>query len=193
MYKILLGYLSTILGLVGFVPYFANIFKGKTKPHAFTWFVWSLINGIIFFAQISEGGGSGAWITGLNAIGCVAVFIFSLFKGEKDFPLFDWLSLFAALISLVWWWLTNDPTFSVILLTLTDLLAFLPTYRKGFYKPHEETASAFVISSFGFLIALFALESYNISTSLYPALLFFTDGLFALMLLIRRKQLRRKK
>jgi len=188
-YKVLLGFLSAILVFVGYFFYFRDIFKGSTKPHAFTWFAWGLINSIVFFAQVYEGAAAGSWMTGLNALGCIAVCVISFSKGIKDFPLFDWISLFASLFALVLWWLTKEPAFSVILLTLTDILAFLPTFRKGFFKPYEETVSTFAISSFQFFLSIFALGTYNIPTTLYPASIFLTDGLFVLMLLVRRKQL----
>lgn len=38
-YKIVLGVVATILGFVGYVPYFRDIFRVKTRPHVFSWFV----------------------------------------------------------------------------------------------------------------------------------------------------------
>ncbi len=81
-YKIFLGYLAVIIGIVSYVPYITNIFRGKTKPHAFSWLVWSVLTGIAFAAQVVEHGGAGSWITGSTALTCVVIFILALFKGN---------------------------------------------------------------------------------------------------------------
>ena len=188
-YKVSLGILAILVGLISYVPYFRNIFSGKTKPHAFSWFVWSVLTGIAFAAQLVKRGGAGAWVTGFTALAGFVIFLLALYKGKKDFPLFDWLCLASAFIAAGLWWYTKDPTGSIILITVTDALAFLPTFRKGYYKPHEETATTFALSSIKFLIALFALETFTLVTALYPVSLVITNGLFVVLLCVRRKQL----
>jgi hypothetical protein len=73
-YKIVLGVVATIIGFVGYAPYLRNLFLKKTKPHAFSWLVWGILEATAFFAQISKGGGPGAWVTGASAI---VVFLFA--------------------------------------------------------------------------------------------------------------------
>ena len=70
-----------------------------------------------------------------------------------------------------------------------DACGFIPTFRKAFHKPHEETLMEYALSVVKFTIALFALESFNLTTWLYPASLVLTNGLFVAMLLGRRRSL----
>lgn len=189
-YKFILGYLAILVAFVSYVVYFKQIFSGKTKPHAFSWFVWSLTTGIVFIAQIVKHGGAGAWVTGFTALACLAIFASALFKGNRKFVKLDWIFLGSALLSLLLWWLTKEPMLSVILLTLTDMLASLSTLRKSYYKPHEESATFFSFSSLKFLIAIFALESFTLTVWLYPTSLIITNALIVLVLLIRRQQLK---
>ena len=35
-YKALLGIIAVILAFAGYIPYFRDLFLGKTKPHAYT-------------------------------------------------------------------------------------------------------------------------------------------------------------
>src|SRR5436190_1326431 len=121
-YRDLLGYLSVLLGLIGYIPYFRDIFKGTTKPHAFSWFVWFVLTAIAFAVQVSEGAGPGAWTLGLTAAACLLVCILALAKGKRSFPLFDWITLVIALFSLLLWRLTNDSTASVILIAIADAI-----------------------------------------------------------------------
>ena len=41
--KNLLGFVATFLVLVGYIPYLRDIIKGKTKPHIYSWFLWSFV------------------------------------------------------------------------------------------------------------------------------------------------------
>ena len=192
-YKVILGSIAIIIGFIAYFPYFRNIFAGKTKPHAFSWFVWGVLTSIAFAAQVVENAGAGAWATGFTALACFTISVLALFKGDKHFPLFDWFSLIAAFVAMALWWATKDPTASVILVTITDAFAYLPTFRKGFYKPHEETVITFALNSIKFLIAMFALETFSLATWLYPASLVLTNGLFVTLLLVRRKQMQKYK
>ena len=98
-YKEILGALSAIIGCIGYIPYFRGIFLGKTKPHAFSWFIWGLIMAIVFAVQIVEKGGPGSWNTVLSAIACFSIAILALFYGKRTFPLFDWIILVAAILT----------------------------------------------------------------------------------------------
>lgn len=188
-YKIILGSLSVLIAFVGYIIYFKQIFLGKIKPHAFSWFIWGLLTGIMFVAQITEGGGSGAWVTGVTAFACFVIFAISLLKGEREFVKLDWLFLVSALLSLFLWWITKQPVLSVILITITDAFGASLTLRKGYYKPFEESATLFALNSIKVVVALFALESYALATWLYPTYLVIGNGLIVLMLLIRRRQI----
>ena len=58
--KTALGIFAILIGIYSYIPYFRDIFTGRTKPHAFTWFVWFLLTAIAFFAQLAGNGGAGA-------------------------------------------------------------------------------------------------------------------------------------
>lgn len=187
--KIILGILATIVGLVGYVPYFQDIFKGKTKPHVFSWFIWALLTGIAFFAQVVSDAGPGAWVTGVTAFICLIISILALKNGEKEITKTDWFCFIGALVGIVVWIKTSNPLFAVILVTLVDAIAYIPTFRKSYYKPFEETLIEYELASLKFVIALFALQSFTLITTLYPLSLVITNGLFSIMTIVRRKQL----
>lgn len=187
-YKAALGTIAIIITLVSYVPYFRNLLSGKTKPHAFSWLVWGVLNAIAFAGQIHDKGGPGAWSVGLSAVVMFVIFGISLQRGEKDIRPFDWLCLGGAAWSLVPWLLTNDPLLSVILITVIDAFGFLPTVRKSFNKPHQETLITFVLSTVKYLLVVLALQNYTLVTVLFPFAVFVMNALFVVMLLIRRRQ-----
>lgn len=174
-----------------YIPYVRDIFRGTTKPHPFTWFVWALINIIAFFAQLAAGGGAGAWVTATVATGCLIIAILSLARGERRITTLDWLCFVGALLSLILWRVSNDPFVAIVFVTLTDALASVPTFRKSYLRPHEETASTYALGVIGFALELAAFQSFNQTTALYPVFIVIMNGALVVMLLLRRRQLGR--
>jgi hypothetical protein len=191
-YKIVLGIAATIIGFIGYIPYFRGIFKGQTKPHIFSWLGWGLMEAAAFFAQISAGAGFGAWVVGFSSLTCFIVVILAFFKGEKSITLFDWLAFGGVIIGLVLWKLTNNPLAAIILICITDALAFAPTFRKAYYKPGEEKMISFFLASVRSAISLAAMGSLNLTTALYPLSLIITNSTFVSMLYVRRNKIHKK-
>jgi hypothetical protein len=187
--KEILAVIAIIIGLVGYIPYFTTIFSGKTKPHAFTWFVWGLLTAIAFGGQVAGNGGAGAWVTGFTALISFTVFGLALVNGKRDFPLADWLCLLGCMLSLALWAVTDNPLSAIILITIIDMLAFIPTFRKSYHKPDSEPAFTYALSGLKFAVAIVALEEFSVVTVLYPASLVLTNGLFVLMLYVQGKRL----
>lgn len=186
-YKIVFGILAILVGLSGYIFYFKDIFLRKTKPHAFSWLVWLVLAAISFAGQVVEGAGSGAWFNGVSIFLCLIIFLFALKYGEKNIVFMDWLSLLCAGISLLFWYFTKAPLFTMILITGIDFFGFLPTIRKSYQKPHQETAKLYFASGLAHVFSLFAMEQYSVTTSLYSSFLVVINCLFVLMLLWRRK------
>ena len=187
----ILGGLAVLVGFAAYVFYFRDIFLGKTKPHAFSWLIWSILIGTAFFAQFLNYAGPGAWVTGFSAVMCFSIFLFALKKGEKNFTLGDKLGLGAASIALLLWYFTKNPLTSIFLIILVDVLGYVPTFRKSFFKPYEETVLTYFLAGFKFFFALLALKEYSLITALYPVYLLLSNGIFAGFLWVRRKQLKK--
>src|SRR6185436_12839380 len=114
-YKQLLGILAIAIGLAAYVPYFRDLFRGTTKPHVFSWFIWAITSFTAFFAQSSRGAGAGAWIGLFSASICTIITLYAFFRGEKQITLTDRLSFFGAGLALVFWAVTNEPLSAIIL------------------------------------------------------------------------------
>lgn len=188
-YKIILGAVASALALVSYLPYLRDIFKGTTKPHTFSWLVWTILTAIGFAAQVSDNAGPGAWATGITLVIALIIFIFSLKYGKRNIVFIDWVLLAGAGLSIFLWYITSGPLLSVILITLTDMLAFIPTIRKSFVHPWEETLSSYALNLIKHPLSVLALTHISIITALYPVYLIFANIIFVTILIVRRKQL----
>ncbi|NBX65870.1 MAG: hypothetical protein EBQ96_02625 [Proteobacteria bacterium] len=189
-YQVMLGSLSSAIAIGMMVPYIHSILKGFTRPHVFTWFLWGLANGIAGVAQFMEGGGPGAWTNLVGGVMCWLGAGLGYWKyGAKDIRRADWYAFIAALIGLASWALTKDPLLSVVMITVIDMLAFYPSFRKGWEKPHEDRVYLFLVSDVKHILGLAALTSFTVTTVMFPASLVLTNTLYILMLLYRRRVL----
>jgi hypothetical protein len=176
-YKEILAGIGIVIGLISYFVYFRGIFFGATKPHVFSWFIWTVINATAFFAQLVKGGGAGAWVTATNAVMCLLVTVVALQKGEKNITKSDWVCLVMAMAGIIGWVITKNPLTAVVLVCLTDIFAILPTFRKAYLKPYEENAFSFAIDEVKFVLELIALGSFNLTTALFPIVILINDSL----------------
>ncbi|MFK8028091.1 MAG: hypothetical protein AB8C40_08560 [Gammaproteobacteria bacterium] len=177
-----------MLTFVAFIPYIRSIINNEVKPHVFSWAIWSITTLVIFFAQIEDGAGVGAWSTGVS--GCVTVLIACLAfwkRVDTSITKADWLFFFAAILSLPLWYLTSDPLWTVIILTIVDLLGFGPTIRKAYSFPYTESVLFFAIFSVRDTLVIAALENYSVTTVLFPASIVISCVTVSTIVLYRRR------
>ena len=103
----------------------------------------------------------------------------------------DWYFFLAALAAIPLWLVTRAPVYSVLLITLIDAAAYVPTFRKSRFHPEQEALFTYATNTAKFLLALAALPRQTMVSSLYPWSLVATNALFIAMVLFRRRELRR--
>ncbi|HUX80927.1 MAG TPA: hypothetical protein VMV38_01235, partial [Candidatus Paceibacterota bacterium] len=155
----------------------------------FSWFVWALMSTIAFSAQIVSGSGIGALSTGITALAGFSIAVVAIFWGEKHISKIDVISLFGAMIGIVFWGITRDPLLAVVIIIGAYALGFIPTFRKAYVRPCEETEVTYVLSLLKWGFGFIALASFNFTTALYPAAIFVMNLIFISMLSVRRAEL----
>lgn len=170
MAKELFGALAVIVTFALFVPYIRSIVREKIRPHVFSWVIWGLGTSIVFLAQLAAGGGPGAWVIGVSGlISCYVAWLSYGKRGDTLITATDWLFFGAALCALPFWFVTANPLWAVVILTLVDLCGFGPTLRKAYHRPGEESAGFFALSAVRNGLVILALENYSLTTVLFPA------------------------
>ncbi len=166
-----LGIVSVIIGLVGFVPYVRDILSKKTKPHLYTYLIWSIVTIVAFVGQYISGGGPGSWSTGVMGLLTIVILGLTFRYGTKDVTRFDGIFLIGALLSIVPWLFTHDATLSILIATFIDICAFIPTIRKTTKEPSSETLISWVLGVSRHITAIGALTTYTLATTVYPSAL----------------------
>ena len=187
---VIFGSIATFVTVSAAIPYAIGLFRGRVRPHFFSWFIWGITTGIAFAAQVSSHAGAGAWATGAGTVSAFAVAAVSLWIGEKDITLGDKLSLAAAMLAIALWKLLHNPLSSVILVTAIDAIGYYPTLRKSWSDPWHESAATFSIMALCNFCALWALENYSPVNWLYPLGMTLCNSMLVALILLRRRKVK---
>jgi len=191
--KVILSLIAICIGILAYIPYLKDILAGKTKPHIFSWFGWMIMEFIAFFAIIAGKGSAGAWPHLLSALVCLGTVILCIKHGEKNITKLDTICIILSMVAVTLWQITNNPVWAVFFITIADALAYTPTFRKAYYKPHQETLITFALNIPKQILILLALSTYSLTTLMFDVYLITANTVFVSMLIIRRRQLKDKK
>lgn len=184
--KFIFAIISVVIGIIAFMPYLINVLSRKTQPHAFTWLIWSLTQGTATAGLWYGGGGFGAISLTISTILVTLMFLLSLSHGSKDITKSDIIVLTAALSAILIWWLLENPILAIALVSIIDLLGYIPTFRKSYNQPWSETAMSWGTFTIGNIFAILALGAYNFLTLSYLISIATANSILLVFLLIRR-------
>lgn len=171
---------------LSFILYYKDIINGHTKPHAFSWLAWGILEVIGFALQISQGGGIGSWILGCSMLLTLSVAVVGFAKRSLDYTVTDWLALAGAVTGIILWWFTQEPLLAAILVTLSDICGFIPTLRKAWLRPNEDSASMYLLSMLKQSLSAASVRP-SLVTTMYPIVLVATNALCVIILVIGRR------
>lgn len=178
--------IAALLAIAGNLPYLWDILKGRVRPHPYTWLVWSIVSATVFFGQVAKGAGIGALPTAASEIFTLIIFFFSLKYGFDGITRMDTAFLVVALLGLIPWALTKDPTLSVVIAVGIDVVGFIPTLRKTWAEPATETPLLYASNVARHILALFSLQAYNLATMLHSIAMIGTNTAMVVFILRRR-------
>jgi len=186
-YKNILGGIAVAISLASYLVYFWTIYKGYTKPHGFTWFVWGTLSAVGLGAVWVSGGGSGTWVIAVNMLAGYTVAGIAFYQKRVIYDLYDWLALTGAFLGIVLWWMTSNPFYAVLLVSASDAIGAIPTIRKAYRLPFEENPHTFILGVICNTLALFAMTTFSPSTALYQLSIVVVDITIVSVVYYRRK------
>jgi len=165
--KIFFGIVAVVVGLISYYPYARDLFSGKTKPHIFSWLIWTITQGTAMVAIFYGGGVWGGLELLMGTIFNIAVLIFCLKYGTKNITRGDTVVLIIALLAILVWWQLKMPLLSVMMVTVIDFFGFIPSFRKSYEEPWSETLISWLLFSIANIFSILALSQYNLLTVTY--------------------------
>lgn len=184
--KELLAIIAALLAIAGNLPYLWDILKGRVKPHPYTWLVGAIVSGTVFFGILAKGAGIGALPIAVSEIFTIIIFLFSLKYGFKGITNTDKIFLAVALVGLIPWFFTSDPTLSIVIAVGIDLVSLVPTFRKTWAHPSTETPILYGSNMVRHILVLLSLQTYNLATTLHSIAMIVSNS--AMLAIIFRKR-----
>ncbi|MCU0660606.1 MAG: hypothetical protein MUD00_03305 [Candidatus Pacebacteria bacterium] len=189
--KEIVAIIAALLAFVGNISYLRDVFKGRVRPHPYTWCIWSIVSMTTFFGGLAKGAGIGALPTGVAEGFTIIIFLFSLkylFQGNAaDIRMTDNYFLVICLLGLIPWAITKDPTISVVIVVLIDIIAFIPTLRKTWQCPVTEKPLLYEMNAIRHVLTLFSLQTYNIATMFHSIAMICTNTIMVMFLHCKKK------
>ncbi len=169
--KIVASTLATGIALIAYIPYLIDMFKGKNKPHLYTWISIFLVTSVVAYIQVIGGAGVGAIPTILGVV-VDGIILFYCFRfGTKDIVFFDKICLTISIIGVISYAiLSNRPVISLAIVTIAEIISFIPTFRKTKNDPYSESLTSYYLLMVKFILILVALQKYNVLTVSYSVL-----------------------
>ena len=192
-YKIIFTILWVLITFIWYYFYIWDIFKWKNKPHLYSWIIWAIWLLIWFWIQFNNDWWYWSFITLFEALFCIIIVFIAVKKWEKNITTLDKVSLLFWFISIIFWIFLKQPIISVILIILIDSFWFIPTFRKSYIKPFEESISVYLVWWILFTFSIISLTNYNFLTYGYPLAIIILDTSLILMILYRRKLFKKLK
>ena len=187
----IIGGITVVVAVLTYLPYLRDTIRGKVTPHPFTWIIWVTLTAIAYAAQVSDNAGPGAWMNAAVLAICVFIILFSFKNGFDNITRFDTGVFGIGLVAILLWIVTQDALWSAILVSVANTIAYIPTFRKSYKKPHEEAIYLYGVNFFRHGASILALANVSLITALFPAVLTINNGALALFLLWRRKALKK--
>ena len=184
-------YIAASIRILAGLLYIKSILKGKTRPSAVSWLIWSVSPFIAFFAAtFSEGFKLASLVTLALGISPLLVFITAsvtknhLFK----FTLPDLICGILAIISLICWLITKNPILTISFAILADLISTVPTLKKSYYYPDTEYAPTYLLAILAMSITLLANKETTSYSLIYPTYILLMNLLVASIIITRKNR-----
>jgi len=166
--KIAASIVATGIALIAYIPYLIDMFRGKNKPHLYTWISIFLVTSVVAYIQLIGGAGVGAIPTILGAF-VDAVILFYCFRyGTKDVVFVDKVCLAISVIGVaIYFVLRSQPLISLGTVSAAEVISFIPTFRKTRNDPYSESLTSYYLLMLKLILILVALQKYNFLTASY--------------------------
>ncbi len=154
------------ISFVAYIPYVVAMARGKNKPHIYSWISIFLITCVVGYLQLIGGAGVGALPTLLGVIAYLVIIVMSLRFGTKDIVMLDLFCLIGSVLGVLAYVIfRGSPGIALVIVTLAEMIGFIPTWRKTKNAPFSESLSSYYFLVAKMLLILIALEKYNFLTA----------------------------
>lgn len=189
--RIALIIISSLLVFISPIIYARAILKGKAKPHRTTRLVLLIITFLATISLFAQHDRVAIWLAGVSGLQNILLFGLSIKHGMGGWSKIDLLCLGIALLGIVLWQTTHQPSLALYASIAADFTGMVPALIKTYRFPKTEIWLFFLMDAIASALSLLAVGSYTIQQFSYPLYLMLIN--FSMVLLIIRPRISKVK
>lgn len=179
--------LSSVIGLLSPIIGIRSILKGEFKPQRTTRLILLILTSIFVASLYAQGDKSSIYLALLQWCGSIAIFVLSLKYGVGGKDKIDYVVLGLAVLAIVIWKITDNPTLALYMSILADFIGILPTLIKSYKSPESEDPKFYFSDVLAGFFSVLALKTFAFSELAFPAYIFFINLLCVALILFGRR------
>lgn len=179
----IIGYLAGIISFVNMFRYMWSIHESGTKPSLTYWILAELAMLLILFSSIALWDKTAIWIAAAYASTQIFIIILALKYNHERMTWFDMWLLTLALFSIVIWWYTSNPLYTLIINVGIDASGYIPLFKKIWKDPKSEDLIYWGVAGSASVLNMFAVSNITFQSVLYPWYLGIVNALVFLTLI----------
>lgn len=145
-WQALAGVLSGVLSVASSVPYVLATARHSIEPNALAWGGWTLLNVIVFVAQMTSEPSWSAVLAGTGAGACLAIAVVTIrVSGVRRISAAELVCGTLGIAAIIGWQVTDDPQLALGLAIAASEVMALPMLVKTARDPFSEPAALFVV------------------------------------------------
>lgn len=188
--KLVFAVIACILVVVGgFLPYIRDIYRGKTKPHAYTWLIWTITQGTALVGLWQGHGGLAVVAMAIGVSMSIFVIGLSFRYGTRNITRADTIILIASLLAIGVWWQLHNPLLALVMVSLIDIVGYIPSFRKTYEEPWTETSLTWGVFIITNVLIMLSLDEYNFMTLFYLVSITAANAILLSICLVRRRSI----
>ncbi|HAE36402.1 MAG: hypothetical protein UR85_C0001G0003 [Candidatus Nomurabacteria bacterium GW2011_GWF2_35_66] len=161
-----LSLIGGVIGLLVDIPLVIGILKGKIIQNYVTYFLWGVLD-VIIFATIIFQNGKNFWLSLFYAVGSFTVAIFLVFKGQTKWTRIESMVIFLIIICMIIWWQIGSKAANIAAVVALGI-ASIPQILDTIKNPNFTPTGIYLIYSFAAFLSFVGGENWNVKDKLYP-------------------------
>lgn len=163
-----LGILSGLLAFLFYLQVFRQTLIGRTRPNPTSWFIWTFNDTLILACSWSLGAWNSLWVPLVYSVFGWFIFAVAVRKDKRLPTPLEWVCVVGSVLG---WgaYLSTHAFWSIIVGSMVNSLAAIPTMRNAFQEPQRENLGAWMLISTSLLCMCLSIERFEVSLWIFPA------------------------
>ncbi len=171
--------IGAVIGVVIDIPLIIGILKGKIKQNFLTYFLWGLLDFIVFMTIVFQHG-QNFWLPLFYAMGSTTIAIFLVFKGQSEWSLVETIVVVLILICLFIWWQIGSRAANIVGV-IALCIASIPQIISTFKDPLTTPTGIYLVYALAALLSFIGGEHWSVEDKLFPGGSLFLSILLAIL------------